>query len=100
MSGHCRRRIAQNFPPTEACHTLVKMVGNAISAMVSDSGSTNEVSAMVIVGNPSPTSPFTVPASRNTASARRMSSVVTSPPSSRPEGRRPAVEGPVHIAGD
>jgi hypothetical protein len=43
---------------------------------VSDSGSTSEVSAMVMVGSPSPTSPFTVPAIKNTASASRMASVV------------------------
>src|SRR4029078_12726395 len=46
-----------------------------------------EVSAMVMVGRPSPTNPFTVPATKNTASASRMCSVVISP-SEPPRGNR------------
>src|SRR5258708_12741230 len=53
------------------------MVGRAIRAIDSVSGSTRLVRAMVMVGNPSPTRPFTVPAIRNTASPKRICSVVT-----------------------
>src|ERR1041385_760903 len=53
------------------------MVGSVISAIDSVSGSTRLVSAMVIVGRPSPTRPFTVPASRNTASPKMIWLVVT-----------------------
>ena len=67
MSGHWRRRMSRNLPPTAACQTLVTMVGREISAIASGSGNTSEVSAMVMVGSPSPTSPLTVPANRKTA---------------------------------
>ena len=56
------------------------MVGSAIIAIDSVSGSISVVSAMTIVGRPSPTSPFTVPASRNTASPKAISVFVTSHP--------------------
>src|SRR5258705_8916704 len=76
MSGAWRRRMIQNLPPTAACQTLVMMVGSAIRAIASGSGRTSEVSAMVMVGRPSPTNPLTVPASRKTARPKMMSAVV------------------------
>ena len=80
MSGHWRRTMIRNLPPTAACQTLVTMVGSEISAIASGSGSTSEVSAMVMVGSPSPTSPLTVPASRKTARPKMICDVVTSGP--------------------
>src|ERR1044071_9502090 len=61
------------------------MVGSVISAIDSVSGNTRLVSAIVTVGRPSPTRPFTVPASRNTASPKTIWLVVTTA-SSMPPG--------------
>ena len=80
MRGHWRRTMTRNLPPTAACQTLVTMVGSEISAIASGSGSTSEVSAMVMVGSPSPTSPLTVPASRKTARPKMICDVVTGGP--------------------
>src|SRR5690242_3982076 len=79
LSGQWRRRMIRNLPPTAACQTLLNIVGKARSANDSGDGSTSDVSAIVMVGRPSPTSPFTVPATRNTARPKTICPVVTGP---------------------
>src|SRR5471032_326821 len=76
MSVHCRRTILRNWPPTAACQTLVKMVGSAITAIMSESGRKSAVTAIVTVGKPRPTNPFTAPAKRKTDSTKTICPVV------------------------